>query len=439
MNWNDEMRLSRRRVLSRAGAVVGTSVLAGCFSDGNGEGDPTPTPEPTDDESDPFPPFLQVEDPPDAVYLPTHREAMVMGETVLAGEYAVSPMFSYPHPFWIVTGERVELVEPRAEDDLHLMVTVWDPETGHVLPIDTGLSATVERDEQVVDQRAPWPMISQGMGFHFGDNVALEGDGTYEMSVRVGPLEVRRTGAFVDRFSEPATATFEFEFDDEFRHEVVGRIEWLDEEEWGTPGAIPPMAHGHADDHSHDDGHDHSHGDDHSRDDEHDHSDDDHSHDDGHDHSDDGHGGQQELPAHPPYSAQPVPDALPGTLLGTPESGDAVFATTLVKPGSRFAGEDEHYLLVSPRTPYNASVLPAMHLTGTINRDEEPTFDGDLVPTINDEAGFHHGVPVDDVQAGDVLTIRVETPPQVARHQGYETAFLSMSEIELPIDEVDDT
>ena len=130
---------------------------------------------------------------------------------------------------------------------------------------------------------------------------------------------------------------------------------------------------------------------------------------------------------------------MPGTLLGAPESGDAVFATALLDPGSGLAGEDDYYVLVSARTPYNESVLPAMHLTGTITRDGEPTFDTDLVPTIDDAAGFHHGALVDDVQPGDQLTIRVETPPQVARHQGYETAFLSMPEMELTIDEVDAT
>jgi hypothetical protein len=37
------------------------------------------------------------------------------------------------------------------------------------------------------------------------------------------------------------------------------------------------------------------------------------------------------------------------------------------------------------------------------------------------------------VESGDTLELRVTTPPQVARHEGYETAFLEMPPTELTL------
>ena len=36
---------------------------------------------------------------------------------------------------------------------------------------------------------------------------------------------------------------------------------------------------------------------------------------------------------------------------------------------------------------------------------------------------------------GDELSIAVETPPQTARHQGYETAFVEMPDVDLVVPE----
>ena len=359
-----------RRKLLGTGALTAIGSVAGCTVRWGGNGSSG------ESDVDAVPEIPRVQNPPDAVYVPTHREAMRHLPIVEAGEYALSPMLTYPHSFWLVTGTEREEVIPDGGRDVHLMVTVWDAETGQVLPVDAGATMRVLKDDEIVDQRAPWPMISQTMGFHFGDNVPLSEDGTYTVEVDLNPIEVRKTGGFADRFEERATASFEFEYDDEFRQEVTDGVEYLDESDWGRRGAIaPPMGmDGHGDD-------DHDHGD-----------------------------------HHMPFSALPEADTYPGTDLGGHESGDARFVIRY-RSDSRFA--DGGYLLVFPRTPYNQVPLADMSLS--VAGDVET----DLVQTLDSELGLHYGAEV-DLFGGQTFDLTVDGPPQVSRHAGYETAFLEM-------------
>jgi hypothetical protein len=396
-------RLSRRAFLAAGAAATGA--LAGCIGgddeDGNGnggnetngdEGDGEPSsPDVVDSSNAPTTP--SVENPPDAVYLPTHQESMEHLETVEAGEYAVMPMLTYPHKFWLVSGTEREAVAPDSTG-VHLMATVWDAETGEVLPVDTGAQLRLTRDGDLVDQRAPWPMISQTMGFHFGDNVPLPEQGTYAVEFDLTPIggdTVRKTGEFADRFTEPRTVRFEFEFDQAFQESVVNGVEYLDEDRWGEPGALDPMAGmGGMDDNGVDSG---------GMDDE---------------SEDDGNGGME---MGMPFSDLQPADAYPGEDLGTPTSGDATFVVRYLEE-TRLS-EDSGYLLVSPRTPYNRVPLADMALS------VEGPLEGELVQTLDSELGHHYGI-AGDLASGEQLELVVESPPQVARHRGYETAFLEM-------------
>ncbi len=428
---NGSVGFDRRRFLewTGAGATASLVALAGCLGDENGGEEPG---------DDIMPEFPEIEDPPAAVYVPTHRESMETLEPVDAGEFRLAPMLSYPHPFWLVTDDQTERVDPDGGPGVHMMFTVWDPETGVVLPVDSGAEIRVSKEgETVGSPRAPWTMISQEMGFHFGDNVPLEDDGTYTVEVSLPGLSVARTGELAGRFAESATATFEFEYDQSFRQTVVGGVEYLDEDVWGERGALEPMDHGdhdHGDEHEHDD-HADDHEDDHEHDDHADDHEDDHEHD---DHADD-HGHKH---AHMPYSALPEPDSYPGTLLGEAESGDATFVVSLLEgetePGDRLVESDEQYLIVSPRTPYNRVPLADMSLSATIEDDGSETDPISLEQTLDHELDLHYGAVLDtdttQLEAGETLTITVDTPPQVARHQGYETAFLEMPSMELSVE-----
>jgi hypothetical protein len=345
----------RRREFVLGAGAAGATALAGCSGL-------------VETRSLSSPPVLS--NRPDAVYFPTHIEGMEMTGTEESGEYSFALMYSYPHRFWTVTGSQVEQTAIEDEDDVHLMASVWDPETGTVLP-DTGLDVEIERDGELVSQEVIYPMLSQPMGFHYGANFGLDGDGSYDVTVSVGGMNTRRTGAFQGRFGDPASATIGFDYSEDARNEIMFE-ETPDRA--GERAAREPMEMGMM-----------------------------------------------------PQSTLPPAEELPGELRGTAETGDAkLVVTTLDSPPEGVdAPADASYLAVSARTPYNRMVLPSMAMEGTLTGDGT-TFDGELVRTLDPDLGYHYGAPVDGVAAGDELELRVPTPPQVARHEGYETAFVEM-------------
>jgi hypothetical protein len=349
--------MDRRRFLAGAGAAAATG-LAGCGSL-------------FETRSARVPPL--VEDRPDAVYVPTHVEGMDMVGTATAGDFGVALTYSYPHRFWRVTGADASQVEVGAEDSVHLMATVWDDETGVVVP-SRNVSATVSGGDVDGDETRMWAMLSQNMSVHAGDNVTLDGDGTYEVDVEVRTVEARGTGAFADRLTGGETATFSMEFArstlDELSYERLADRE-------GEAGAVEPM-------------------------------------------------GMDMVPT----ATVPAAAEFPGTVLGEGERGDARFlAARLAEPPAGVDG-DGPYLAVSARTPYNGYPLPFMGLSATVDRDGETVFDGRLEPSLDPSLGYHYGA-VADVESGDELRLSVDTPPQVARHEGYETAFFDTGELSI--------
>ena len=369
--------MQRRTVLGVG--LLGISSIAGC-----GEFVPVGA------DSPELPDIPTVEDPPDAVYVPTHREAMRQLSTVKSGDFAVTPMVTYPHPFWIVTGQQTEPVIPEDGRGVHLMATIWDPKTDHVLPVDSGAEMRIFLDNELVDQRAPWPMISQTMGFHIGDNIPLPDDGTYHVELTVNPITSRKTGEFVGRFTEATTLNFEFAFDEAFREEVIQGVKYVDEELWGERGALDPMDHHHVQAGTNDAAQDSQHV---------------------HDSGD-----------HMPFSALAPGDDYPGGSLGEPTSGDATIVVRYLENSA--PTEASGYLFISPRTPYNRVPLADMALS------VEGAIDGELTQTFDDTLGLHYGIS-GSLEEGDELTIQFESPPQVARHQGYETAFLEMNPVSI--------
>jgi hypothetical protein len=353
--------MNRRRFLQCAGLAGGVSTT-GCLSQLGFETRPGNEP-----------PI--VENRPDAVYYPSHVEGMEMAAMGEAGPYQCAVTYSFPHRFWLVTGQDRERVDVESDDSLHLMLSLWDAETG-VVPPSNSLDLAVERDGETVAEKPPWPMLSQNMGFHFGDNVALTGDGTYTANVRVGPLQTRRTGAFRDRFGEAASASLEFEFSqgalDELRFEEL--------QNRGVEGAVEPM--------------------------------------------------EMEMM---PLAQLPEPDGLPGRQVGEATSGDGRFVVTALDEPPAGVEASGTYLAVSARTPYNRYPLPFMGLSATLTRDGDTVFDDALTPTLDPDLDYHYGATVDGVESGDALELSVGAPPQVARHEGYETAFFDMQRMELTV------
>ena len=318
-----------------------------------------------------------VENRPDAVYVPTHTEGMAMGEMGSDGGYSCALTYSYPHRFWTVTGSDTTQVEVGSDDALHLMPVVWHSETG-VIPSDVSPRVDVTRDgESVVDGLNPWPMLAQQMGYHFGDNIEIPEAGEYTVTVSVGAGGDRRTGPLAD------TAAAEFEFTLDYQPSELRDLPFEDiaEARQGTLGAAEPM--------------------------------------------------QMDMV---PTMQAPTADDLPGTVRGTTESGDAQFVVTTLDDATRFGGkEGQQYVAVSPRTPYNRFPLPQMSLSATLSRDGETRFDGYLNEWLDPDLGIHYGAVVEGVAVDDELTIAVDSPPQISRHEGYETAFLGMPDTTLTL------
>ncbi|WP_144903966.1 DUF7350 domain-containing protein [Halobellus captivus] len=314
-------------------------------------------------------------DRPDAVYVPAVTEGMGMYGRTTTGRYGVALTYSYPHRFWTLTGSETSKTVVEADDDVHLMVSLWDTETEQVLPVDSGLTIEIRDEGGIVTQEVAYPMLSQQMGLHYGDNYALAGEGAYEARIHVGGISTRRTGGFEGAFESPETATIPFEF----HADDLSAIEISEPDGAGERGAVPPMEMHDA-----------------------------------------------------PVGRAPDAASLPGRHLGRATSGDVVFEAFVVDneevPGR---SEGESYLYVSARTAHNGILLPMMGLAATLTRENETVFDGRLTSTLDSEIGYHYGAAGfdADVRAGDELTISVTTWSQIARHDGYETAFFALDDV----------
>ena len=364
--------MRRRAFLSTAG-LAGLAGLAGCAASGDG-GTATPPPGGTGrpetgtpapgERPDATPPDGGDVDLPDGVYVQRFREGLAMQGTAESGPYAAGLMYAAPHVFWTVSGTDRRRIERAG--DLHLMATVWDPETGTVLP-EAGVSVEITRDGALVSQEVIYPMLSQPMGFHYGANFGLDGDGTYTVELSVGAMSTRRTGPFQGRFSEASSVEMPFEYSRQERDDI--RIRRLGDET-ATPGAVDPME-------------------------------------------------MEMLPA----SLAPPESDLPGTVVGTGTSNDARFVVSVLDTPPAGIDGDGQYIAVSARTRYNRSILPAMGLEGVLSRGGEPVYEGAFTPTLDPDLDYHYGAVVDGVESGDELPLRVAVQPQTARHEGYETAF----------------
>jgi len=121
----------------------------------------------------------------------------------------------------------------------------------------------------------------------------------------------------------------------------------------------------------------------------------------------------------------PIED-LPGQVFEPQRSGDATFAA-LVSDADRFT-DGSSYLAISPRTPYNDIFLPFTSLSAAVEGSGSVR-QNELVEALDHEIGHHYGVAIDDLAAGDRVTVSVDSPPQVSRHDGYETAFFNFDEL----------
>ncbi len=248
-------------------------------------------------------------------------------------------------------------------------------------------------------------MLSQRMGFHYGDNVSLPEEGEYTARVRVGPLEATAAGAFDGRFESASSmcSRIEFTYSRSDIHDL--EFELLADDRRGTRDALSLVDH-RADHENGGSGHEHG----------------------------------KETPRAPASASasRPIED-LPGERLGSERTADAAHSileverSDLENDRSKLdrSGDFEGgtRLVVCLRTPYNDVALPFAALEATVERDGDAVVTERLEETLDPELGHHYGVDIDPLEAGDLVTVVVDAPPQVSRHDGYETAFLEFEDV----------
>ena len=136
----------------------------------------------------------------------------VLDRTVEEG-MRVEVATSEPTTFTIFQGDQSREVTPTADDSLHLMALLADDKTGERIPYSEVWATVTDAEGEVVFDERLWPMLSQGMGTHYGINVPLPGPGTYDVSMQVGPPQAARHPEYTDRWTEPFTfeTTLEWE------------------------------------------------------------------------------------------------------------------------------------------------------------------------------------------------------------------------------------
>lgn len=136
----------------------------------------------------------------------------VLDRTVNEG-MRVEVATSEPTTFTVFQGDQSREVTPTDDDSVHLMAVLADDQTGERIPYSEVWATITDAQGEVVFDERMWPMISQGMGTHYGINVPLPGPGSYEVSVQVGPPQAARHPEYTDRWLEPFTfdTTLEWE------------------------------------------------------------------------------------------------------------------------------------------------------------------------------------------------------------------------------------
>ena len=369
---------------------------------------------------------------PNAIYWPTHTEAMHHGEVAETSDgLAVHLMYTFPHRFWQVDptadGYEARKFDVGPQEAVHLMVGVWDAETEVVVPA-SSVNVAVTGGNAVDERETIYPMLSQRMGFHYGDNLHLDGDDSYTVEVTVGGVNADRFGAFAGRFGDAETVTMELAYSETERNDLAFEIY---DDQQGQRGAVAPMGMDEED-------HDEMAAD------------------------EMGHAMHHQMP----LGFAPDLAEAGGDLLGEALLDDIRYRAALFTD-DRFG--DDPYLAVTAATRYNDLSIPEIGLSAHVGTADETAeievvvdesevdedddlADGEsptatreinvvdpdsavlsqqLAPGLDPALGFHYGISAPGLAGDEDVTIDLSTPTQVARHEGYETVFFDTQQITL--------
>jgi uncharacterized protein involved in high-affinity Fe2+ transport len=114
-----------------------------------------------------------------------------------------------PVPFLIYNGTAMQDVKPAKNTSFHLMVLLNDAQTNVAIPYASVWATITEAGKTPFDESL-WPMISRYMGPHYGNDVALPGAGTYQLTLLISPPVSARHLEYQDVWLKPHTVPFTF-------------------------------------------------------------------------------------------------------------------------------------------------------------------------------------------------------------------------------------
>ena len=112
-------------------------------------------------------------------------------------------------PFVIYDGTSERMVKPPKNTSFHLMIDLNDARSGVPIPY-AGVWATIKRGGKLVYDERLWPMISEYMGPHYGNDVSLPGKGTYQLSLLISPPVSARHVEYENVWLHPHRVTTSF-------------------------------------------------------------------------------------------------------------------------------------------------------------------------------------------------------------------------------------
>jgi uncharacterized protein involved in high-affinity Fe2+ transport len=112
-------------------------------------------------------------------------------------------------PFVVFNGTKEQLVKPPKNVSFHLMVKLDDARSGYPIPY-AGVWATVRKAGKVVFDERQWPMLSEYIGPHYGNNVALPGAGTYRLTLLISPPVAARHLEYKNVWLTPHRVSYTF-------------------------------------------------------------------------------------------------------------------------------------------------------------------------------------------------------------------------------------
>ena len=132
----------------------------------------------------------------------------VLGTAVWQGMKITADAMT-PVPFDIYNGTTMQTVNPPKNTSFHLMVLLNDAQTNVAIPY-ASVWGTIKRGSETPFDESLWPMISRYMGPHYGNDVALPGAGTYQLSLLISPPVSARHLEYQDVWLKPHTVPFTF-------------------------------------------------------------------------------------------------------------------------------------------------------------------------------------------------------------------------------------